>query len=182
MSRIPYPDLSKKSARVREICDALPINLTRMAANASEGVLEGFHAFGGAFYHNDLPQDLREIGTLRAGYVAGSDYETWQHESAARSVGLSDAAIAAIKAGKSQPGVLTPVQAAVLTFCDEYVVKHRVSDAALAEVRKHLNDQQLVDLMLVTGLYLGISCFLETTGVERDEKPIDAKSLTAGLS
>lgn len=84
MSRIPYPDLSKKSARVREICDALPINLTRMLANASEGVFEGFRAFGAAFFHNDLPEDLREIGTLRAGYVAGSDYETWQHESAAQ--------------------------------------------------------------------------------------------------
>jgi alkylhydroperoxidase family enzyme len=152
----------------------LPRDLRRIAdqSHAHGGKRLGRRVGGlprlrGAFYHNDLPQDLREIGTLRAGYVAGSDYETWQHESAARSVGLSDAAIAAIKAGKSQPGVLTPVQAAVLTFCDEYVVKHRVSDAALAEVRKHLNDQQLVDLMLVTGLYLGISCFLETTSPTR---------------
>jgi hypothetical protein len=109
MSRIPYPDLSKKSAQVRKLCDSLPINVIRMTANASEGVFEGWAALGEAFYHNDVSPDLREIATLRAGYVAGSDYETWQHGSAARSVGLSDAAIAA-SAGKPRPAMLTPAE------------------------------------------------------------------------
>lgn len=184
-TRIPYPDLATKTARVREIVDAAPINVSRMMANASPAVVEGFITMGKSFYQgSDLPADLREIGILRAGYVANSDYETWQHESIARSVGLSDAAIAAIRTGKAAAGVLNPAQEAVLTFTDELVVKGTPSDAALAGVQKHLPVDQMLDLVLVTGYYMMISRFLNTTGVERDTDrgPIDARFISKATS
>ncbi len=180
-TRIPYPDLATKSARVNEIVGQAPINVSRMMANASEGVVDGFIRFGTSFYQGtDLPADLREIGILRAGYVAKSDYETWQHESIARSIGMTDAQIDAIKAGKAPAGVMNPAQEAVLGFTDELVVNGTPSDAALAGVRKHLPDNQMLDLVLVTGFYMMVSRFLNTTGVERDTDrgPIDAKFIS----
>jgi alkylhydroperoxidase family enzyme len=184
-TRIPYPDLATKTAKVQEIVGQAPINVSRMMANASPGVVEGFIAMGKSFYQGtDLPADLREIGILRAGYVAKSDYETWQHESIARSVGLSDAAIAAVKAGKAAAGVLNPAQEAVLAFTDELVVNGTPSDAALAAAQKHLPVDQLLDLVLVTGYYMMISRFLNTTGVERDTDrgPIDARFISKATS
>ncbi len=175
MTRIPYATATGKPDKIRAILDGSPLNVVRMLANATPEVVEGFMAFTLPFYTaSPLPAPLREIAILRAGYIAGSDYETWQHESMARDVGLSDAQIAAVRQGGQHPGVLDEAQQAVLDFAEELVVDVKVGDAALAAVRRHLDDQQLTDLMLVTGIYMTVSRLLETTGVERDEAPITA--------
>jgi alkylhydroperoxidase family enzyme len=66
----------------------------------------------------------------------------------------------------------------VLAYVEDLVKNVRASDATLAAVRAHLNDTQLVDLTLVTGMYMMVSRFLETTGVEIDGAPIDWKEVT----
>ena len=92
----------------------------------------------------------------------------------------SSSKTAATAPGKAKPGVMTPAQEAVLIFSDELIVNARPSDAALAGARRYLTDEQLCDLVLVTGFYMMISRFLETTGVERDTDrgPIDAKFIS----
>jgi alkylhydroperoxidase family enzyme len=67
----------------------------------------------------------------------------------------------------------------VLEFVDDLVENVRAGDATLAAVRKHLSDAQVVDLILVSGAYMMISRFLETTGVEIDDQPIDWKAFTS---
>ena len=62
---------------------------------------------------------------------------------------------------------------AVLVFVDDLVKNVRPSDATLAGVRKHLSDTEVIDLTLVSGMYMMVSRFLETTGIELDDKPID---------
>lgn len=182
MARIPYPELETLSASTRQMVEQMPLKVTHMLAGASPGVLEGMIAFSTAFYNGKtrLPADLREVAILRAGYIAGSAYETWQHEALSRDIGLSEEVIAAIKAGGKQPA-LTPAQQAVLDFADDFIVNVRASDATLDEVRRHLADDQLIDLMFVTGLYMTVSRFLETTGVEIDGVTVNSK-MVAGNS
>jgi alkylhydroperoxidase family enzyme len=79
--------------------------------------------------------------------------------------------MAAIAAGDS--AALGENEATVLTFVDDVVRNVRASDATLAAVRRHLDDTQVADLILVTGFYMLISRFLETTGVELDDEAID---------
>ncbi|RYE56545.1 MAG: carboxymuconolactone decarboxylase family protein, partial [Rhizobiaceae bacterium] len=100
-----------------------------------------------------LTGDLRENAVLRAGYIAGADYVTWQHEVIARDVGLSAAQVEAVKAGGSQGHILSPVQQAVMDFVDDVIINVRASDATLAAVRQHLSDEQVIDLIFCTGLY-----------------------------
>jgi alkylhydroperoxidase family enzyme len=175
MPRIPYADLTKVPAHIRKSVEAGPYNVTRMLAGLPPDLYDGFSAFAGALISNKskLPADLREIGILRAGYVAKAKYETWQHEALARHVGLNDEQIAAVKAGGKQPGVLSDVQQAALDFADDLIHNVRVSDANLAAMRKHLPDPLVLELLVATGTYMLISRFLETTGVEFDDKPID---------
>ncbi|RYD95692.1 MAG: carboxymuconolactone decarboxylase family protein, partial [Sphingomonadales bacterium] len=141
-------------------------------------VFRGFAALSSGFMSQEAPLDpkLREIAILRVGYLSNASYEVFQHEALARYVGHSDGAIAAIKAGDGAP--LGEVGAAVLAFTDDLVKNVRASDASLAAVRKHLDDTQVIDLILVTGMYMMVSRFLETTGVEIDETPIDWKQVT----
>ena len=176
MPRIPYADPEALAPESRALLDAAPMNVIRMLVGASPAVSQGFVAFSRAFFQGGsrLPADLREIGILRAGKLAGSDYETWQHESIARGVGLTEDQITAVAQGDEHPGVLSPAQQAVLDFADEVVRDVRASDETLAEARRHLADDQVIDLILVTGLYMAVGRLIETTGVERDEESIDA--------
>ena len=179
MQRMPYPDLSKHTKPVQEMIEGAKVNAVRMMGHASPEVFSNFSKFASAiFVKSPLPADLRQIGILRAGYIAKATYETTQHESVAKKVGLSDAQIAAIKKGGQHPGVFNATQQAVLDFVEEFIVNVRPSDATLANVRKHLTDEQLTDLMFVTGVYMTVSRFLETTGVPLDETLINIDLVT----
>ena len=179
MTRIPYADPAKLSESVKATLKRAPINIMKMVANASEPVFNGFGQFSGAFYQpSELDPMLREVAILRVGYLSKAAYEVFHHEGLGRQIGLADAQIAAIKAGRADPA-LTPAQAAVMAFADDIILNVRAGDATLAAVRAHLSDQALVDLILVIGLYMTVSRLLETAGVELDQVPIDTE-LTSG--
>ena len=179
MTRIPYPDPATLPASVKAMLERAPINVMRMLSNASEPVFNGFGQFSGAFYQpSDLPPILREVAILRVGYLSKSAYEVFHHEGLGRELGLSEAQIDAIRAGRADP-VLDAAQQAVMAFADDIILNVRAGDATLKAVRAHLSDKGLVDLILVVGLYMTISRLLETAGVELDQASISTK-LTSG--
>lgn len=179
MPRIPYPDPTTLSPAVRERISKTPPNVTRMLAAASEGVYLGFGALSnGLMRQSPLDPQLRELAILRVGYISNAKYELFQHEPFGRFVGLSDAQISAIKAGDTASDALDDKQAAVLNFVDDIVHNVRASDETLNGVREYLDDTQLVDLIMVTGNYMTVCRFLETTGVEIDEESIDWAAFT----
>ncbi len=170
MSRMPYADLATLSPEARKWVGDAPINVIRMMAGASDDVFKGFCTFAGSFYTGTkLDPVLREIAILRAGYIAKSEYETFQHEAMARHLKMTEAQIDAVRKGGKHPGVLTPQQQAVMDFADDVVRNVRAGDQTLAAVRAFLSDDQVKDLILVTGLYMTISRFLETTGVDMED-------------
>ena len=174
MPRIPYPDLASLAPDVRASIGEHPANVSRMLAAASEPVFRVVSAMGGAFINGSpLPPKLRELAILRVGYISNAAYEVFQHEALARHVGLDDTQIAAIRAGDAASPALDPAQRAVLAFVDDMVANVRAGDDTLGAVKRHLDDTQLVDLILVTGFYMLICRLLETAGVEMDAAPID---------
>ena len=180
MPRIAYADPAGLCESKQQMLEMVPANVMRMMANASDAVFDGFTAISRGFMNADspLPAKLREIAILRVGYLSNAAYEVFQHEALARHVGLSDAQIAAIKAGGAAAAALGEAGAAVLAFTDDLVKNVRAGDETLAAVRSHLDDTQLVDLILVTGMYMMVSRFLETTGVEIDGASFEWKNIT----
>ncbi len=174
MPRIPYPDLATVPADLVERLGDSPSNVNRMLLGATPDVYRGFSALARSLFElSPLSAQLREIAILRVGYLSNAAYEIYQHEAFARHVGLSDAQIAAIKEGGAKATVLGEDGAAVLAFTDDVVRNVRPSDASLGGVRAHLPDPLVLDLIFVIGAYMTVSRFLETTGIELDEKPID---------
>lgn len=174
MARLPYPDLSNLPDAVLAELGDKPANVSRMLAGASEAVFTGYAAFGqGLLQGSALPAKLREIAILRVGYISKSRYEVYQHEAFGRFVGLSDEQIAAVQAGDSSSPALNEAEVAVMEFVEDIVKNVGASDATLSALRKHLDDTQVIDLILVTGAYMMVCRLLETTGVELDADPID---------
>lgn len=174
MPRIPYPDVASLPEDIRQRLAGSPPNVSRMLPGLSPGVYRGFAAFSSALFNaSELSPQLREIAILRVGYLSNSSYEVFQHEAYARHVGLTEPQIEAIRDGGDKAARLGDAGAAVLAFTDDLVRNVRPSDASLAAVRAHLSDNLVLDLVLVIGAYMTVSRFLETTGIEHDETPID---------
>jgi len=163
MARIAYAPLTNPGADH-------PLNLFRMLAH-SPPVLSGFVKLGGALLQDcTLDPRLRELAIVRVGLLAGASYEVDKHTAIARAVGLSDAELRALQPGES-PHALSDAARAVMELTDELFGGVRAGDAVLTRVRQHLDDRQLVELVVTIGYY-GLVCrVLETLGVDQEVKP-----------
>lgn len=111
---------------------------------------------GFAFYRSPkrrISAQLRELGQLRAGYARGSRFVFSQHCKAARSVGLSEEKVQAIKAW-SMATCFSPVERAVLAYTDCLVLEGgRVPDGVFDALRAELGDVEILELTYVTCTY-----------------------------
>jgi AhpD family alkylhydroperoxidase len=160
MARVPYAPATNPGADH-------PLNLFRMLAH-SPPVLSGFVRLGGALLQDSsLEPRLRELAIVRVGLLAGASYEVEKHTAIARAVGITDAELEALRPG-SDDSALDDAARAVVELSDELFGRVRADDAVLERVRRHLNDRQLVELVVTIGYY-GLVCrVLETLGVDRE--------------
>jgi 4-carboxymuconolactone decarboxylase len=163
MARIPYAPLTNPGADH-------PLNLFRMLAH-SPPVLSGFVKLGGALLQDTtLDPRLRELAIVRVGLLAGASYEVDKHTVIARTVGVADAELDALRPGEDC-SALSDDARAVVELADELFGGVRAGDAVLDRVRRHLNDRQLVELVVTIGYY-GLVCrVLETLGIDREVTP-----------
>jgi 4-carboxymuconolactone decarboxylase len=158
MARLPYVESPETSG---------VLNLFRMLAH-SPPVLEGVQRLGAAVLtESSLDPRLREVAILRSGMLAGADYEVNKHLAIARWVGLTDAEIAGLRPG-GDAASLEPPARAILTLCDELHAGARATDEAFRELRRHLTDRQVVEVVVTVGFYGMICRVLETLAIDQE--------------
>jgi len=170
MARIPYPDLAKASPEVREMLGRLPApaNIFNMMAHAQTCVKPMMKLGGTLLGKLELDPKLRELCLLHAVKLVSGDYEWVQHVPIARDLGCSDAQTAALGKGDDGAACFDAREKSALRFTREVVVDVRASDAALADVRKHLSNREIVELILMAGFYTTLARLTETLGVETE--------------
>ena len=99
-----------------------------------------------------LDPQLRELAILRTGIVGDSRFEYSQHMKVARTVNIPEAKLAAIK-GWTTSGLFSPAERAVMAATDELLSRNLVEDATFAELKRHLSDQQILELFYAIGLW-----------------------------
>ncbi len=110
-----------------------------------------FGAFNSS--NRELPEQLRELAILRAGFVTGSQFVFSQHSKVARAVGVSKAEVEAVPAWVNSD-VLGPEQRAVLAYVDELVLQNgRVQDPTFDALRPFLSDTAILELTVVAASY-----------------------------
>ncbi|MGO9602417.1 MAG: carboxymuconolactone decarboxylase family protein [Candidatus Binataceae bacterium] len=100
----------------------------------------------------NLPAPLRELAILRTGIVGDSRFEYSQHLKVARMVGVAEEKLQAIK-GWASSDKFTPAERAVMQATDEIVGRNIVEDETFAELKRHLPDEQILELFYVIGLW-----------------------------
>jgi alkylhydroperoxidase family enzyme len=114
---------------------------------------------------------LRELGQLRAGYACGSKFVFSQHCKAARSVGLSEEKVQAIK-GWSVATCYSPIERAVLAYTDCLVLESgRVPDDVFNALRAELSDVEILELTYITCTYHMHAIMSRALQLEYDDYP-----------
>jgi 4-carboxymuconolactone decarboxylase len=103
-----------------------------------------------------LPHRLNEMAILLEARIWDAQYEWWAHEPLARKAGLSDAIINDIRAGK-RPDTMQPDEAIVYDVVTELLDKRQLPDDVFNKAKEILGEQQVVDLVAVTGFYVMVS-------------------------
>ncbi|MCU1367890.1 MAG: hypothetical protein JWL72_63 [Ilumatobacteraceae bacterium] len=100
-----------------------------------------------------VPPVLRELGQTRAGWLRSSQFVFSQHCKSCRTLGMSEAKIAAI-AHWSTSDQFDEQERVVLAYTDALVGENgRVSDELFAQLQSHLSDEQILELTYVTAMY-----------------------------
>ena len=143
------------------------LNIFRTLANhpklAKRWMVFANHILG----KNSLPAREREILILRIGWLCRAEYEWAQHVVIGKREGLTDDEIRKIGEGPDAPG-WSALDRALLLATDELHGDACVSDATWAELAKHLNGQQLMDVVFTVGNYNLVSMALNSLGVQLD--------------
>jgi 4-carboxymuconolactone decarboxylase len=113
-------------------------------------------------FNTSVPRRLNEMAILIQARLWTAQYEWWAHHPLALKAGLAPAVAEALKAGRRPEG-MQPDEAAVYDFCVELSKRQRVSDATFERARTLLGEQQVVDLVALTGFYAQVSMILNVT-------------------
>ncbi len=117
---------------------------------------------------NDLPPREREIVILRIGFLCKSGYEWTQHVAIALRSGLSDADVARIKTGASDPA-WSAADAALLRASDELHNDQFITDATWSALRAAFTEKQCMDVVFTAAQYTQVSMILNSFGVQLDK-------------
>ena len=113
-------------------------------------------------FNSSVPQRLNEFAILIQARFWTAQFEWWAHYPLALRAGLSQAVADDLKVGK-RPASMRPDEEAVYDFCVELMRDHVVSDATFQRLRGVFSEQQVVDLVAVSGFYATVSMVLNTT-------------------
>jgi len=123
-----------------------------------------------------LDPQLRELGQTRAGWARGSQFVFSQHCKSCRAVGIPEEKIAAIPAW-SVATCFDERERAVLAYTDALVYDGgRVPDGVFEALRRHLSDEEILELTYITALYemhAVMSRALRTEFDDRDEPIVE---------
>jgi 4-carboxymuconolactone decarboxylase len=114
-----------------------------------------------------LPARERELLILRIGWLNQAEYEWAQHVEIAKREGISEAEIAAVKAGPQGPWVAD--DAMLLQAADDLFENSVIADATWEQLAKKYSIEQMLDLVFTIGQYNLVSWALNSLGVPLDD-------------
>ena len=119
-----------------------------------------------------LDPTLRELGQIRAGYAAASQFVYSQHAKSMRELGMPEEQITHIPAWSIAPeGTYDAAERAVLAYTDCLVYDHgRVPDELFAELQRHLDDVAILELTYITTLYFQHAVMSKALRTEFDDR------------
>jgi alkylhydroperoxidase family enzyme len=166
MARIPYLDKSDLAPENQDLL-ARNITLHRALANSPNG-LRAFGGLGQFIRHKSrLDPRLRELAILQVGYLARAPYEWSHHIKIGRDFGVTDDDIRALIAEtEGRASKLEPLAKLVLRAAREMTSDLAVTEATFAALRKELDEERMVDLVITISFYNAVVRLLASLEID----------------
>jgi 4-carboxymuconolactone decarboxylase len=110
-------------------------------------------------FNTSVPRRLNEFAILIQARLWTSQVEWLAHYPLALKEGISEATLADLKAGR-RPASMKADEAAVYDVCMEISTTHAVSDPTYRRAAQVLTEQQLVDLLTLSGTYTTLAMLM----------------------
>ena len=110
-------------------------------------------------FHMSVPDKLKELTIALTARYWGAQFEWLAHRRAAVQAGLSEDKVKAIAEGR-RPAGMSPDEEAVYNYITEWFKTKDVSDATFAAVKNVVGERGVVDLLVSSGYYSGVSMFM----------------------
>jgi alkylhydroperoxidase family enzyme len=121
-----------------------------LVPDAFDHAVAGFQFYRGK---RKLDPKYRELSQTRVGWARGSKFVYSQHCKASRNVGLSEDKIAAIPHWQVS-GCYSEIERTILAYTDSLVYDGgRVADGVFETLKKHLSDEEILELTYIIGMY-----------------------------
>jgi alkylhydroperoxidase family enzyme len=150
--------------RARELGEAMGMPARRTQSEAFRTVANNpgvarvaFSQLMQLLENNKFDTRLRELMIMRIGWVTGSAYEWTQHWRVATTAGIPPEDILAVRDWQKSER-LNAADRAILAATDECLAGKSISDAAWAEVVKHVTDPgEQVEFIIAMGNWMSFS-------------------------
>jgi alkylhydroperoxidase family enzyme len=153
---LPAPSLYRTVARN----ESLFIDMIDMRLIGRTGLLN----------RKTIAPKLREMLILRTCVVARNDYEFNLHvQTISELMGLSKAQIEDLKQEEVNDDLWSDQQRALIHLIDELVRRIEVTQPVFEEARRHFSEAELVELVLLVGLYTGVAMIVALARPELDD-------------
>ena len=110
-------------------------------------------------FNTSVPRRLNEFAILIQARLWTSQVEWVAHHPLALKAGLTESVAEDLKAGRRPTG-MKPDEEIVYDLCMELSTQHKVSDAIFARAKTMFTDQQIVDLVTLSGTYASVAMVL----------------------
>jgi alkylhydroperoxidase family enzyme len=166
MARLPYLDKSDLAPENQDLL-ARSANIFRELVH-SPNALRAFQGLGGFIrFKSKLDPRLRELAILQVGYLTRAPYEWSHHLKIGHDFGVTDDDIRAlIDEANGRPSKLEPLAKLVLIAAREMTHDLAVSEATFAALRKDLDNERIVDLVVTIGFYNAVVRVLASLEVD----------------
>ena len=112
-------------------------------------------------FNTSVPNRLNEFAILIQARLWTSQVEWTAHYPLALKAGLAQSVADDLKVGK-RPASMQADEAAVYDLCMDLAKDHVVSDASFKKARAVFTDQQIVDVITVSGVYITLAMLSNT--------------------
>jgi len=115
-------------------------------------------------FKTSVNKRLNEFAILIQARLSNAQYEWWAHERIARKAGLSEVVMSSLRECR-RPDGMQPDEALVYDFCVQLSLNHRVPDDLWTRAVASMGEQQVIDLVVLSGTYVMVSMLLNATQV-----------------
>jgi alkylhydroperoxidase family enzyme len=168
MARLPYLEPDQVAPEYRDMLSR-NTNLHKLLVNSPD-MARAFNGIGNFIrFKSKLDPRLRELAILQVGWLEKSEYEFTHHVKIGKEFGVTDTDIQGLMAEtEGRPSTLEPLARAILKGAREMVRGLAMSDATFAEIRQHLSDEHMTDLVLTIAFYCAVVRVLATMKIDNE--------------